>query len=1360
MNYSGADAEVVEKLLRPSSEAIPVLGAGVSQGAGLPGSRDLGAHLLEVFSLSAEYQGDVGALAKVADLLWQHGLEGELGPTIVSYVCSWPERTSALIETLIRVRSRFVATFNYDPTVERAVEARNERVESLGNSPGELERAVEILRARHPPDLFTVLHMHGRAFEGNDEIVIGGSGYRRNRNTMLENVIRELALQKRLFFLGTSLDETYFVNQLEEVTVPERRPHHLFFCLGDEQVALTEGRAPILPGRTNIYMYPVGSYEELTQIAGRLVSADPPPAKAVVPPVSFDAESYVPIRLYDRRGPDPSDPDVLAAAILAEGDHVIPAIAEGELLNAPRTVVLGNPGTGKTEMLRNLASRVGLPRQAVLIRLADVEFAPGRGPQQNLCSWAREGSAFQGEVEIEPAALDQGRFHFFLDGLDEVTSGSQVEIAEQINECAAAFPQHSFTLASRPLPSLELLRVESPEASEWEQLALRPDEGWRERFLAAAGVSLEELYTEMPALEDLSEITTTPFYLANILALKLRGELHGLPDFGALLHTLVDSAIAREGEALALDHDEVRIWLQDVALAGTIAGRRTFSAEELRSFPLPEGSKSDQVRLARGLEQRLLLAEDAGAFRFHHRLLGEQLAAEALVNRGPLPELFDALVPFIDAELSGVRPDAAVPLALAALQSEAWRSALAKRDPLAAARATPEAVERSTAEASLTVLWENAVRRQIWAWERGMQLVDDADAMGRLLRAVTGCGIEKDILAAARGAGSEQDQGNAIRVLARAGHPQLEAILVAVLTASGQNGVVLRQAAIAIRDCRMVELIEPLVAMLTSESDHLVHQVGVSVLSELVEPERLLSVFTRLLTGPEASYAVVMALPSLGPGDSLCLLAAYLQAGHDPNDLTGRKRIEKLFSGLEVAELNTAELSAAVDVLIGFRLHTERAGEICARDPDLILGRLATLVSEYDHGWWEILDIAKHFDPERLLDAGLSTEVVERVEQRRRVEAERMQAVADGTVPEFVPLHGRNSEPDHERPGLSDLLSGASTDFELQGRCEELAPEVEDLAADRRSELLRRMEAWWPDKPFVETITVVGPSSWQQERGAHAWLWYGPKLRPTLDSQRWGELASCGVLWDEQSAWLRESQTVAGVYVALDLLGAESDPGRWDQFFSCCTDPLPNPVLFACASHLDTRLPEDAGHRRYNLRSLAERMLLNGRDDLARALAASSPDFYAILEPLLARDGDIDAQHRLLSDLDVRVREQRLPDDRDLAWLGGASSPALLPGLFLLLGDNWKLDDRPVARVRSGYGLHDLFNPLLEAIARIGGRGAVAGYDELISRGGDFRWLRASRERVAAAELLADGQRFSSGAAAALGLPTLAPDSQ
>lgn len=1350
-----ADAELFESLLRPARISIPFAGAGVAQSAGLPGGAEIARHLIDHFDLGAEYPTDPAPLSRVLDeTLYERGVDAEVSDVVREYVLSWPQRSSSLIENLSRVHSRFVVTFNYEPSIERAAERRYEPVESLGNGPADLERGLEILGGEEPPEALTVVHLHGRA-EREEELVLNAGSYRRAESTMKTNLLRELMLQKRLFFFGTTLNEIELLDLFQKATVPSRRNAHLFFCLEEERPSLTEGRAPIVPARSNIYVNGVESHDELANYAARLVDADPSPARVAISAVEFDPAQYVPNRLHDRRGPDPEDPATIAAAISAGEDHVVPAIPEDELLSAPRSVVLGEPGTGKTEMLRRLASAVSAPRRAVLIRLADVILKERVGPKETLRAWAREGSAFQEVAEFEIAALDQQPFHFFLDGLDEVASDLQQDFAERISECAAALPQHSFTLASRPLPSLELLRVEGPVASDWEQLVLRPDENWRAGYLAASEVTLEQLYEQMPALEDLSEVTTTPFYLARIVSLAAEGRLEGLPDFSALLRTLLDAAIAHEGEALEIDDEAARAWLREVALAGAIAGRRTFSVGELGRFALPSGVGAE--RLVRGLEQRLLLAEDSGSFRFHHRLLGEQLAAEALVERGPLPGLCDALVPLVDRELSGVRPDCAVPVALAALRSPGWRAALAERDPLAAARATPDGAPRTEVEVALRALWSNAVETQVWVWERGMQLVDDADSMGRLLKAAPGCQLEEILVKAARGEGSDQDRGNAIRVLTRAQHPELEPILLEILQLPGQDGVVLRQAAIATADRGFGELIRPLVEMLKREQDHLVHQVGVHVLSRLVPRERLLEVFSELLEGPEASYAVVVVLPELDDGEALRLIARYLAHGEDARDLTGRRRVEAIFARLDLADLDREELVAAIDVALGLRIGSERLTEIAARESDLAVKRLVELVGQFEFDWWEVIDLAEHFEPERLREAGAPEEVVERTAQRRFARAEQAKLVAEGGEQAHFDVVERVPAEEVERPGLAVLLSRSGTDAELQHHSEVLAAEVEELGETERAELLSRMEAWWPDKPFVETITRANPHQWSQEWPASAWLRYGPKARPPLAARQWAELATCGVLWDEQTKWLREVYTPAGAYAALALLAGEGRPERWDQFLSCCEDPLPNPVLLALAERLDTRLPEE-GTQRYNLRSLATRLLDNGRDDLAGQLAADSEHFAAMLAPLLASRGDVERQLKLATELSRTLQENGAPGRDDLDWLSGVESERLLGLLFTILEQNWKLDERPVAAVRSGYGLSDLFNPLQDAIARVGGREAVAGYDRLLARGGDFRWLRGSRSRIAAAVLLADGQRYGPGAARALGLPILDPE--
>jgi len=1352
-----ADPGTVEGLLRPSAYAIPVVGAGVPVSAGLPSGYEMARHLVQRFELGAQYPDDPVPLLKVVDdTLYRREIDLEVSNAVRAYVRSWPKRTSPLIENLSRVQSRFILTFNYDECLEDAILERGEEVESLGNTAVDLERALAILGGTRPPEKLIVLHLHGRA-AGEEELVLTKGSYRRAENAVKENLVRELLLGNRLFFFGTRLDEVQLLALIERISDPRRRGPHLFFCLDDEVADLTEGRAALSPAGSNIYVNPVETYDELAHCAARLADAEPATAKAEVSPVEFDSESYVPNRLRDRRGPDPEDPEVIVAAIRDGREEVVEGLPEEALLGSPRSVVLGEPGTGKTEMLKRLASSVQAPRRAVLIRLADVSLSRHLGPREALCAWAREGSSFQERVEFKAASLDQVPFHFFLDGLDEVPSELQQDFASQISDCAAALPQHYFTLASRPLPSLDLLRVEGPVASDWEQILLRPDEKWRENFLAVAQVTLEELYEQMPALEDLSEVTTTPFYLARIVTLSSEGRLQGLPDFSALLRTLLDSAIAHEGEALGIDDEGARAWLREVSLAGSLAGRRTFSLGELERFALPSGAQTE--RLARGLEQRLLLSEDGGSFRFHHRLLGEQLAAEALVECGPLPELLDALVPLIDAELSGVRPDAAVPVTLAALQSPEWRIALTKRDPLAAARATPEGASADEVETAARTLWENAVETQVWMWERGMQIVDDADSAGRLLKAVRGCSLEADVLAAVGGAGTDQDRGNAITILARAEHPELKAILLEILAEEGQNGVVLRQAVMAAEKRRYFDLIDPIVEMLRREPDHLVHQVGVHVLSRMVPRERMLAVFTQLLDGPEADYAIAVVLSQLTPGEALVLLAAYLEGGEDEErrDPTGRRSVEGLFERLDLAELERQELVAAIDVSLALRLHNDRLGEIAAREPELALERVVELGNDRGLEWWQLIALAEHFEPDQLLKAGAPEDVAEYAGQRRAAIAEQAKRVEEEGEPKFVDPLDRTPGPDRMHSGLADLLVRKDSDPELQYRSEELSSEVEQLSDSERIELLGRMGAWWPAVPFIETITRKSEHAWSQQWAAAAWIRYAPKARPPLDAKRWGELATCGVLWDTHTQWLLSLYSVAGAYAGLRTLEGVGEPERWQQFLSCCEDPLPNPVLIACADRLDAELPEE-GTRRYNLRWLARRMLENGRRDLTERIAARSEGFAILLQPLLASSGDIPTQRRLVKELKERLRSSRLPNEDGLRWLGGVESEQLLPGLFEILGENWKLDDRPTARVQSGDGLHDLFNPLQEAIARIGGREAVSGYDTLLAKGGDLRWLRAPRDRVATAELLSDAQRFGPGAARSLGLPVLDPE--
>src|SRR4051794_27633709 len=91
-------------------------------------------------------------------------------------------------------------------------------------------------------------------------------------------------------------------------------------------------------------------------------------------------------------------------------------------------------------------------------------------PETILEAWARHARAAgsAGSVDVSRSALLSGKLHFLLDGLDEVANGLQAVAASLIADVAARFPQHAFTVTSRPLPALSVLGVgEAATATPW-----------------------------------------------------------------------------------------------------------------------------------------------------------------------------------------------------------------------------------------------------------------------------------------------------------------------------------------------------------------------------------------------------------------------------------------------------------------------------------------------------------------------------------------------------------------------------------------------------------------------------------------------------------------------------------------------------------------------------------------------------------------------------------------------------------------------------------------------------------------------------------------------------------------------------
>lgn len=691
---------------------------------------------------------------------------------------------------------------------------------------------------------------------------------------------------------------------------------------------------------------------------------------------------------------------------------------------------------------------------------------------------------------------------------------------------------------------------------------------------------------------------------------------------------------------------------------------------------------------------------------------------------------------------------------LACLRSTKWRVAVAERDLALAARATPRDATAPERAGALRALWGRAIAAQIWIWDRGTGLTDDAEAMVRLVRGLPNGRVAREMKKAI-GSGTSQDQGNAIRVLSRALPQGLEAKLRKVLRDPDRNGVVLRQAALAAGECGFLGLVDDIVEMMLTHPESVIHQDAIIALKKLMGDHPRLDVYERLMAGSEPGYVIAVVLRDLEPRDGLRLLAAYVRENNENPRYLRREEAPEILAAVPLGELKGEVLEAGVEVGVLFGLGQEHLIRLREADRAVALARLASLIAERDLRLHQAVAFALLFEADELREVGITEEFIARVERRRRIEAERAKLEAEGRIPGH-PEELEEEEEEPEPPTLSELLDDRRSDAMILHNSNYFAPQVSDLDAPQLFELRRRLAQWWPKNRFATTITRTGTNSWTQEAGAAAWIWLGPAAQPPLSARQWGELASCGILFANQSDWLRKTQSLGGVYEAIEAIGSDGDPERWSQLLGCCENPVPNLLFERCAEVLDPAAAADPAPLAYRMASIAQRFVGAGRGDLARCLARRQAEFAEALPPVLAEYGDLEAQREMFGELKRTLDEEKLPKDHRLAWISGVTEAVVLQELFQVLRRSYKLSDRPLPRVMAGFDLHDVVNPTTEAIGRIGGREAVAGYDELIDAGGDFRWLGTQRARVAAAVLSKDGERFASEAARQMRLPLLA----
>jgi hypothetical protein len=1362
---------------RPSGEAgellsdrrvvVPVIGAGTSAAAGLAEGAGLLAALRE------ELGDPAGANSKNEDEEFFTVVDKLIGSDVdrerkaQEYVARFYVDAVAgadlgkIVFDLVQVPSRLIVTLNYDRSLETAAEEIGQPYDSLHGGKG-IRRFIELAESTNPPDHPTILHLHG-SVEESESLVLTLGSYQDASEENLERLFSTLAGRHRMCILGTRLREPHILRALQRANQSQagKRVHPYFGHDDDDGFIANFPRLETGPGLVRVelpgraYIHGLAAFlSPDAKLPVRLLSMEPPHGEASPPTEPQDDE----VDERSARTPPPEEGEYVPNVIIEETDdseeeqsrRLAMAIVnagrrrprypdaggriwtEQQIAESPRNVIVGVPGSGKTQLIEHLVSLPGPEEKSVLITLREVS-AGAADAATRLHRWALTATG-EGEAPSKEE-IEDGSIRFLLDGLDEVAIPNQDRIARAIDELGRAFPRHSFTVTARPIPALGTF-----EPARWSRLELNPGAVWRQRFLEARdGPSFDELVSEIEDGGELAEVLELPFFLVRVVEMYGRGIL-GQLDLWGCLKELVSQALAREESdaRLPLGADHARTWLQDAALAMGLAGRTSASVEELAEVPLPAGVSADPTEIAEALVQRSMLRRSGERYSFTHRVIGEVLSAEALLRLGPGEKLLDAIIPDRGPLVRGIRGDWRLPVTFAMLASEDWRKVATPRDPLGWARAVPSGAGRPERREAAILLWRTYRDWKIWLWER--EEPDLLQGVASLRRHLLPGDLEEIVgeIREALDDPSAQVQGNAVRVLSRPGlHVDgIEADLRRILDDDSREPVVRRQAAMAAAELGLHGLLQAIVSRAGRSApgaEDVEAQTLAYAISDLAHDEdELIAAAMELLDTKEARFVLSLRIEERAtPEKRLQFLRDYALAEEDAYG-SEKEHLLDIIEALD--DPGPAQIEQIAEIVAVWEVTSEELGEVFEVDKVAAVRGLRRGVEEAGDEWWRAAGVLELFSPAELEAGGAPEEIVER---------RRMQIQNASTPP---PVVRRRRRPRQDAsPTLAGLLAerGERSDLNIMSNAQYFAGEAKELGPALSAELMRRLEEWW-DGPILEAITKEGPGSWTVQHWASAWLWLAPAVGASLDPGRWSEFALAELLYGEQIGWLRSEASGAAVTRALERpIGGRAEV--WRQLLEAANGHCEEELVEALVEGLRPE-PDEEGAVAEIARSLAGRRRLKELRELAEQNAHLGEE----LRPHLAQAGDGVAIDAMLTEL-VANLGGGANIERGFQWLGGVEEERFLPQLFEALS---LLDE---GRTAPPDGRWEVETSLHETIRRIGGEGAIRGYDGLLEEQ-RHRFMRLRREAIVAQELLAASLKSLEAAAKSSGVPALAPE--
>ena len=1264
--------DLYDRLAAVRGSVVPVVGAGLAAECGAPTSNELADALAAAAGVDRAPDEDLYSLADRLEALHDPTWVQQQVSAVIQAAAITP---SLALQALTLLPGRLITTTNYDAAIEIAAERHGLRATTL--TPQDLPR---ILQGPADDELF-VLHLHGTA-DAPASIVLTSRSYEAAfADEQLSMAVRTLAVGRTLVFLGHSLaaTEVHLRRDIRGMVRLFGAGDHLLLHPIEERIVeavqfrLDTGVEPLaFPNADRSWRFVVTAAQALG--APPILRAGTPVGRCTVP---VDA-AYEPMYA----GPTAEVATESNRAVWLYGrliDHKVTTVAD---LADRRLLIVGDPGTGKTQALLHLGSHASeLP---IYLHLGAA--TPPWGTQQakdNFLLWMERACAPRdGVPQVTTDTLRDDTYAFMLDGLDEVRPDSRADVMQVISDVAIEYPQHRWVVASRRVPQLEGALVEFADYQ------LVPSGEWLLAYAGQRGVTpeqIDEVMAGVPGMEDLLQI---PLFAAAAVDIVQRGEK--LPE--SPLDLLLDFAsrgLRQEGGRLLADVQQVERWLDRLSFAMLAAEVDDASPDEV-SVEQVRGTDLDVEITVDWLVTRATLQDAAGRVRPLTRTIRDARAARFL-NQHPRgePVLQTHGLLGVDGEVRVRSGWQYVVDLLLAHDPARWAPVISIVDEVAVARATPTAAPAGDREAAMWTIWRWYRRHRIHIpRRRDGQLLDDLDAMVRLAK--VGLPPELQVeLVESLGSPDAATRGNAITLLSWGSPPEvLEPHLTELL--ADEDDVVRRRAAEGISHLKLHGYAKALLSRGVADPDELARRTLTTVALELAPDDEL--------------WAFVERIPGK--------LRREVQLGLDRR-WTRREQLEYLAGQADPDDHWIGHLIQFFDAP-WTREEVALLAVIWRRDPYASNDRRISSILRGEPAVALRACFGAGVRPGDLFDYIPLFELVDESELLELAQEGGEDAIAlvreYGDWKQQRASRGPEDAGDRfetESPPLGEILASGDIDALLQV---DHSSSIRDLPPDQREAalalVLREWQALRGAGGPLASITVTGERQWQAPRRVWHLLHLAGELHLPLTESEWFELANLGLanVGDWLSATFVDSWTED-----LDKRVAEASDAGVETIVRNVDPPFNTAVARALAARA---LASDDREVR---RTMAYRLADDGHREILLQAVIATPSQE--VDVALVRSGDSEAELRCLDAFAERGYPKVDHHGGDRDWIESVRHEQSADRVFALL----------TAMLRRGDPPHELA-ALFHALERCVGAQALDRYDRLIADseipGAAFLWYQ------------------------------------